>query len=161
MRVALTLGLLLGVTSVAAEPPKRLSLELSNADVHSVLRLFAEVGRFNLVTSDEVSGKVSLRLRNVPWDEAFRAVVASKGLGVERMGNIVRVAPLARLAEEAEARRRRKDAEFAEKPLTVRLIPVNYATAEELAALVKAMVSARGSVTVDARTNTLIVRDVE
>lgn len=161
MRVALTLGLLLGVTSVASEPPKRLSLELSNADVHSVLRLFAEVGGFNLVTSEEVSGKLSLRLRNVPWDEAFRAVVASKGLGVERMGSIVRVAPLARLAEEAEARRRRKDAEFAEKPLTVRLIPVNYATAEELAAQVKAMVSPRGLVTVDTRTNTLIVRDVE
>ncbi|MDP3235046.1 MAG: secretin N-terminal domain-containing protein [Myxococcales bacterium] len=162
MRLALSLVVVLfGAASSAAEPPKRVSLELSNADVHSVLRLFAEVGRFNLVTSDEVSGKVSLRLRNVPWDEAFRAVVASKGLGVERLGSIVRVAPLARLAEEAEARRRLRDAEFAEKPLTVRLIPVNYATAEELAAQVKAMLSPRGSVTVDTRSNTLIVRDVE
>ena len=129
--------------------------------MHSVLRLFAEVGRFNLVISEEVSGKISLRLRNVPWDEAFQAVMSSKGLGLERVGSIVRVAPLARLAEEAEARKRRKDAELAQKPVTVRLVPVNFATAEELARQVKAMLSPRGSVTVDSRTNTLIVRDVE
>lgn len=160
MRLALTLSLCLAATAFA-KAPRRISLELSNADLVSVLRLFAEVGRFNLVTTEEVSGKVTLKLRNVPWDEAFRAVVASKGLGLEQDGSIVRVAPLAKLAEEAEARRRLKDAELATKPLTVRLIPVNYATAEEMAAQVKPFLSPRGSVTVDASTNTLIVRDVE
>jgi type II secretory pathway component HofQ len=160
MRSAVLLSLLWCGVALAA-PPKKVSLELHNADVHTVLRLFADVGRFNLVTSEDVSGKVTLRLRAVPWDEAFRVVLASKGLGLERVGEIVRVAPLGRLAEEAEARRRAKEAALLEKPLTVRLIPVNYANATELAAQVKAVLSPRGTVTVDARTNTLIVRDVE
>jgi type IV pilus assembly protein PilQ len=160
MRSAVLFSLLWCGLALAA-PPKKVSLELHNADVHTVLRLFADVGRFNLVTSEDVSGKVTLRLRAVPWDEAFRVVLASKGLGLERVGEIVRVAPLGRLAEEAEARRRAKEAAFLEKPLTVRLIPVNYANATELAAQVKSVLSPRGTVTVDARTNTLIVRDVE
>jgi type IV pilus assembly protein PilQ len=160
MRFALAVALLLS-TTVVAKAPRRISLELHNAELQSVLRLFAEVGRFNLVTSEDVSGKVTLKLRNVPWDEAFRVVVASKGLGVEQTGSIVRVAPLAKLAEEAEARRRAHDAAQAERPLVVRLIPVNYASAEEMAQQVKALLSPRGSVSVDSRTNTLIVRDVE
>ncbi|MBL8921659.1 MAG: secretin and TonB N-terminal domain-containing protein [Myxococcaceae bacterium] len=162
MRTTLVLALTLCTSTAAlAGAPRRISLELHNAELHSVLRLFAEVGRFNLVTSEEVSGKVTLKLRNVPWDEAFRVVVASKGLGVERVGSIVRVAPLSKLAEEAEARRKVQDAQLAERPLSVRLIPVNYANAEELAQQVKGLLSPRGTVSVDARTNTLIVRDVE
>lgn len=144
-----------------AAPPKRLSLELVNADLHSVLRLFAEVGRFNLVTADDVSGKVTLRLRNVPWTEAFWAVLASKGLGAERGDGIVRVAPLSTLAAEAEARARLEDARRAERPLVVTLLPVNYANATELANQVRGTLSSRGTVTVDTRTNTLIIRDVE
>lgn len=160
MRLALVLAVLLS-SSASAKAPRRISLELHNAELHSVLRLFAEVGRFNLVTSEDVSGKVTLRLRNVPWDEAFRVVVASKGLGVEQVGSIVRVAPLSKLAEEAEARRKVHDAQLAARPLTVRLIPVSYATAEELTQQVKGLLSPRGTVSVDARTNTLIIRDVE
>ncbi|MBL8935010.1 MAG: secretin and TonB N-terminal domain-containing protein [Archangium sp.] len=160
MRIALVVMLALSSTVFAAAP-KRISLELSNADIHSVLRLFSHVGGFNLVVSEEVTGKVTLSLRNVPWDEAFKVVVASKGLGAEQSGSIVRVASLSRLTEEAQARQRMRELEFAAKPLTVRLIPVSYASAEELAAQVRPMLSSRGSVTVDARTNTLIVRDVE
>jgi type IV pilus assembly protein PilQ len=162
MRYALLLALSLGSVTLAVPPsPRKVSLELANADVHAVLRLFAEVGRLNLVVSDEVSGKVSLRLRNVPWDEAFRVVLASKGLAVEQLGSVVRVAPLGRLAEESEARRRAKSAALDERPLTTRLIPVSFAPAADLAAQVKPLLSPRGTVSVDARTNTLIVRDVE
>ena len=160
MRWLVLAGLLWCATAFGASP-KKVSLELVNADVQTVLRLFADVGRFNLVTSEEVSGKVTLHLRAVPWDQAFRVVLASKGLGVEQVGEIVRVAPLTRLAEESEARRRAKEAAFLEKPLTVRLIPVNYANASDLVAQVKASLSPRGTVTVDVRTNTLIIRDVE
>lgn len=156
---ALALFLLAGASFGAA--PKRLSLELANADVHSVLRLFAEVGRFNLVTSETVSGKVTLTLRNVPWDEAMKVVLAAKGLGFERTDNIVRVAPLAELQAEAEARVRLKEARLVSAPLTTTLIPINYARASELVEQVKATLSPRGTVTVDTRTNTLIVRDVE
>lgn len=157
---ATVLGLVL-IAGLAQAAPKKVSLELSNADVQSVLRLFAQIGRFNLITSDEVNGKVTLTLRNVPWNEAFEVVLATKGLGAERIGSIVRVAPLARLAEEAALRARTKAAEQASRPLKVTLIPVNNAPATELAAQVKAMLSPRGTVSVDVRTNTLIVRDVD
>lgn len=155
------LAFLLCAATAQAATPKRLSLELVNADLHSVLRLFAEVGHFNLVTADDVSGKVTLRLRNVPWTEAFRAVLASKGLGAERGDGIVRVAPLSTLAAEAEARARLEDARRAERPLVVTLVPVNFANATELANQVRASLSPRGTVMVDPRTNTLIIRDVE
>lgn len=156
---ALTLVLLAGASFGA--PPKRLTLELANADVHSVLRLFAEVGHFNLVTSETVSGKVTLTLRNAPWDEAMKVVLAARGLGFERTDNIVRVAPLAELQAEADARVRLKESRLATAPLKLTLIPVNYATAADLVQQVKATLSPRGTVTVDTRTNTLIVRDVE
>lgn len=160
MRWLLLAFLVFSAPSLGAAP-KRVSLELVNADLHSVLRLLAEVGRFNLVTAEDVSGKVTLRLRNVPWTEAFRAVLASKGLGVERGDGIVRVAPLATLAAEAEARARLEDARRAERPLVVTLVPVNHANAAELANQVRAMLSPRGTVSVDTRTNTLVIRDVE
>ncbi len=151
----------LSSSAAFAASPKRVSLELVNADITSVLRLFAEVGRFNLVTSEEVSGKVTVSLRNVPWDQAFQVVLASKGLGLDRHDTIYRVAPLSRLTDEAEARARRSQAEFNARPLVTRLIPVNYASAADMAQQVKAVLSPRGSVSIDARTNTLIVRDVE
>ncbi|MBL8916820.1 MAG: secretin and TonB N-terminal domain-containing protein, partial [Archangium sp.] len=145
----------------AGSPPKRVSFEFVNADVTSVLRVFAEVGKLNLVTADSVSGKVTMSLRNVPWDEAFQAVLASKGLGVERTRSILRVAPLKELADEEVQRAAIAKAQFEAKPLKTTLIPVNYASAADMAAHVKATLSSRGTVSVDTRTNTLIIRDVE
>lgn len=157
--------IILAVTLIAgsafASAPKRVSFEFANADVHSVLRIFSEVGRFNLVTSEAVSGKVTLSLRNVPWDVAMNAVLAAKGLGFERRDNIVRVAPLSQLADEAAMRARIEEAKFLAAPLKTTLIPVNYANAAELAQQVKGTLSSRGTVSVDTRTNTLIIRDVE
>lgn len=160
MRLTLLAVLLLSGRPLAAAP-KRVSFEFANADVHSVLRLFSEVGRFNLVTSEAVSGKVTITLRNVPWDVAMNAVLAAKGLGLERRDNIVRVAPLTQLADEVAARVRLQEAEFLTAPLKTTLIRVNYASAAELAQQVKSTLSPRGSVSVDTRTNTLIIRDVE
>lgn len=159
MRLAFLAVVLLAGSSFAAAP-KRVSFEFANADVHSVLRLFSEVGHFNLVTSEAVSGKVTVSLRNVPWDVAMRAVLAAKGLGLEKTDNIVRVAPLSQLADEAAARARLQDAKFAALPLATTIIRVNYASATEMAQQVKATLSPRGTVSVDTRTNTLIVRDV-
>ncbi len=108
-----------------------------------------------------MTGKVTVTLRNVPWDVAMKAVLASKGLGLERTDNIVRVAPLSQLADEAAARVRLQEAELATAPLKTTIIRVNYATATDMAQHVKATLSPRGTVSVDTRTNTLIIRDVE
>lgn len=158
------LALALAATPALARPPKeakRISLEVAKAPVHDVLRLLADVGRMNLVVADEVQGTVTLTLRNVPWTQALDVVLAARGLGMERRGNILRVAPLKTLREEAEARVRLKQAKEQSAPLRTWFIPVNYANASDMANHVKGVLSPRGSVSVDARTNTLIVTDVE
>jgi type IV pilus assembly protein PilQ len=139
---------------------RRIDLDLKDADVHNILRLLADVGRVNIVTADDVSGNITIRMRNVPWDQALDVVLQSKGLGMIRQGNLIRVAPLAQLQKERELRLAQQRAEFELTPTETRLIPVNYATASELQARAKDLLSPRGSLAVDERTNTLIARDV-
>ena len=139
---------------------RRIDLDFNNADIHNILRLLAEVGGVNIVTSDDVSGTVTIRMRNVPWDQALEVILQAKGLGMVRRGNLIRVAPLETLEKERElAIERRKQLETLE-PLETRLVPVSYATAGELEPRVEELLSERGSVSVDERTNTLIVRDI-
>lgn len=139
---------------------KRVSFEFKDIDIHNLLRIIAEISKKNIVVADDVGGRVTVRLRNVPWDQALDLVLRSKSLGKEEFGNIVRVAPLATLEAEAKSRQARRDAAINSAPLSVTLVPVNYARADEMSARVKEVLSARGNVTVDARTNTMIVRDL-
>jgi type IV pilus assembly protein PilQ len=139
---------------------RRIDLDLKDADIHNILRLLADVGRVNIVTADDVSGNVTIRMRNVPWDQALDVVLQAKGLGMVRSGNLIRVAPLATLQKERELRLAAAKQEYELTPLETRLIPVSYATAEELQARAKDLLSPRGSIAVDERTNVLIARDI-
>lgn len=140
---------------------KKVSFEFKDIDIHNLLRIIAEISKKNIVVADDVKGRVTIRLRNVPWDQALELILRSKGLGKENLGNnIVRVAPLKTLEEEAKSRAERHKAAKAQEELTVQLVPVNYAGAGEMAGRVKDILSERGNVAVDSRTNTLIVRDV-
>ncbi len=139
---------------------KRVSFEFKDIDIHNLLRIIAEISKKNIVVADDVGGKITVRLRNVPWDQALDLVLRSKSLGKEEFGNIIRVAPLATLETEAKARAERVKLRNESAPLSVSLISVNYATAGDMASRVKEVLSARGNVAVDARTNTLIVRDL-
>jgi type IV pilus assembly protein PilQ len=139
---------------------RRIDLDFHNADIHNILRLIAEVGGVNIVTSDEVSGSVTIRMRNVPWDQALDVILQAKGLGMVRRGNLIRVAPLATLEKERELAIARQKQQVELAPLETRLIPVSYATANELSPRVQELLTNRGSVSVDERTNVLIVRDV-
>jgi type IV pilus assembly protein PilQ len=139
---------------------KRVSFEFKDIDIHNLLRIIAEISKKNIVVADDVNGRITVRLRNVPWDQALDLVLRSKGLGKEEFGNIVRVAPNSILEAEAKARAERRKNIIESTPLSVALIPVNYATAGEMSGRVKEILSARGNVTVDTRTNTLIVRDL-
>jgi type IV pilus assembly protein PilQ len=139
---------------------RRIDLDFNNADIHNILRLLAEVGGVNIVTSDDVTGNVTIRMRNVPWDQALEVILQAKGLGMVRRGNLIRVAPLETLEKERElAISRRKQLEDL-APLETRLVPVSYATASDLQARVSELISQRGSVSVDERTNVLIIRDI-
>jgi type IV pilus assembly protein PilQ len=137
-----------------------IDLDLKDADIHNVLRLLADVGRVNVVTADNVTGNITIRMRNVPWDQALDVVLQAKGLGMIRQGNMIRVAPLADLEKERELAIARRKQELELAPVETRLIPVSYAQANDLQQRAREMLSPRGSIAVDERTNVLIARDV-
>jgi type IV pilus assembly protein PilQ len=139
---------------------RRIDLDLKDADIHNVLRLLADVGHVNIITADNVSGSVTIRMRNVPWDQALDVILQAKSLGVVRQGNLLRVAPLAELEKERDMAIARLKQETQLAPVETRLIPVSYATAAEVSRRAKELLSERGSIAVDERTNVMIVRDV-
>jgi type IV pilus assembly protein PilQ len=139
---------------------RRIDLDLKDADIHNVLRLLADVGSVNVITSDNVTGSITIRMRNVPWDQALDVVLQAKNLGMVRLGNLLRVAPLADLEKEREMAIARRKQELELAPVETRLIPVSYAQAGEVQARARELLSPRGSIAVDERTNVLIVRDV-
>lgn len=142
---------------------ERLSLNFQDIEVRSVLQLIADFTGLNLVTSDRVAGKLTLRLNNVPWDQALDIILRTKGLAMRQAGNVMLVAPAGEIAaqEKEELESKKQITELA--PLRTEFIQINYAKASEIAALLKSeknsLVSARGSVTIDDRTNTLLVQD--
>lgn len=139
---------------------RRIDIDLRDADIHNVLRLLAEVGNVNIVTSDDVTGNVTIRMHNVPWDRALEVILAARSLGMQRDGNIIRIAPLSVLDKERELAIARQKAVTENIPLETRLIPVSYASGAEIAPRARELLSGRGSLSTDERTNVLIVRDL-
>jgi type IV pilus assembly protein PilQ len=143
---------------------ERLSLNFQDIEVRAVLQLIADFTGLNMVASDTVGGNVTLRLKNVPWDQALDIILKAKGLGMRKIDNVIMVAPNAEIAarEQLELESSRQVEELA--PLYTEFIQVNYAKASDLANLIKAeennLLSERGSVTIDERTNTLIIQDI-
>ncbi|MCC4308317.1 type IV pilus secretin PilQ [Alcanivorax marinus] len=146
---------------------EKLSLNFQDIEVRSVLQLIADFTDLNLVASDTVSGRITLRLQSVPWDQALDLILKTKGLDKRQVGNVLLVAPADEIAarEKQELEAQKQLASLA--PLRTEYISINYARAEQLQGLITAqgggdgssLVSERGSVTVDQRTNTLIVQD--
>lgn len=139
---------------------RRISLDLKDAEIQNVLRLLADVSKLNIVAADDVQGKITIKLRNVPWDQALDIILRSKQLDKTRNGNIIRVAPIEKLRQEEELRLERAKARIELEPLTVRLIPVSYAVADAVRPQVAALLTERGKVNVDKRTNVLVVEDI-
>ncbi len=141
---------------------EKLSLNFQDIDVRSVLQLIADFTDLNLVASDTVAGNITLRLQNVPWDQALDLVLKTKGLDKRKVGNVLLVAPADEIAarERQELESQKQIAELA--PLRRELIQVNYAKASDMAKLFQSVTSAdgsaddRGSITVDDRTNSII-----
>jgi type IV pilus assembly protein PilQ len=143
---------------------ERLTLNFQDIETRAVLQLLADASGQNIVVSDSVQGSVTLRLQNVPWDQALDIVLRTKGLDKRRNDNVIIVAPTEELAarEKAELAARQDVQELA--PLRTEYLQVNYAKASDLAALIKTqggggLLSKRGSVSVDERTNTLLLQD--
>lgn len=137
-------------------------LEIKNSDIQDVLRLIAKTSGYNIVVGDDVSGKVgTLSLNNVPWDQAFALVLQSKKLGYIKNGNVIRVATLTALKQEKDEALASEQARIKVETLRTVLIPISYAKASELAPQGKSFLTERGSIDTDARTNTIIVKDVD
>jgi type IV pilus assembly protein PilQ len=143
---------------------ERLSLNFQDIEVRSVLQLLADFTGKNMVVSDTVSGRITLRLKNVPWDQALDIILKTKGLAMRENDNVILVAPTEEIAAreklELESTKQVEDL----TPLRSDLIRMNFAKAGDIAALLKAsenkLLSGRGNVTVDERTNTLLVQDI-
>jgi type IV pilus assembly protein PilQ len=153
---------------------QRISMDFKDADLTNVFRIIAEVSNLNIITADDVKGKVSLRLVNVPWDQALDIVLRSKSLGAAQEGNVLRIAPLSSLRKEEQERfdavkqieQSRQEAlnRAAEVKATQEAvfdtIPVSYSKASELLAKIKPLASKFGKLDSDDRTNVLIIRDL-
>src|SRR6056297_620163 len=145
---------------------ERISLNFQDIEVRAVLQLIADFTELNLVASDTVSGRITLRLKNVPWDQALELVLKTKGLDKRQIGNVLMVAPAAEIAERErqEIEANKQIAELA--PLRSEFIRIRYAKASEVVDLFNAgsedggtLISSRGSVIVDQRTNSLILTE--
>ncbi|NIL94062.1 MAG: type IV pilus secretin PilQ [Woeseiaceae bacterium] len=146
---------------------QRLTLNFQDIETRAVLQLLAETSGRNIVVSDTVQGNVTLRLRNVPWDQALDIVMTTKGLDMRQNGNVIIVAPAEEIAARETADLEAKQAISELEPLYSEFLQVNYAKAGDLAALISGeggaggnrLLSERGSIAVDDRTNTLLVQD--
>jgi type IV pilus assembly protein PilQ len=146
---------------------EKLSLNFQDIEVRSVLQLIADFTDLNLVASDTVSGRITLRLKNVPWDQALELILKTKGLDKRQVGNVLLVAPAAEIAarEKLELENQKQISELA--PLRTEFIQIRYASATELFNLFsnsagsseQSILSERGSVIVDDRTNSIILTD--
>lgn len=153
-------GTLAGGSEYQGQP---MSLNFQDLPIRTVLQIIADFNGFNLVVSDTVSGTLTLRLNSVPWDQALDIVLRTKGLDKRMEGNVLMVAPsdelAAREARELEAKKKVEEFEV----LVSEFIQINYAKAAEIASLLKSegtsILTPRGQVSVDARTNTLLVKD--
>lgn len=153
---------------------ERLSMEFQDVEIRSVLDILAHFTEMNVVASDSVAGRITLRLINVPWDQALDIIMTSKGLAKRENGNVILIAPAAELAEQEARALEAQQALQTFAPLRTEYIRLSYAQAEDIFELISqgrgsqanerynkgSLLSDRGTVAIDERTNTLIVQDV-
>jgi type IV pilus assembly protein PilQ len=176
----------------ALEPPvysgAKVTMDFKEINIHNALRLLADLNHLNLLISDSVKGSLTMRLVEVPWDQALDLILESKGLGKVLQGNVLRVAPLAELQTLADARWQANESRQTMEPIVTEMIPISFAKASEIRDLLlesesqgsgggkgseagnsaanressrnPRLLSVHGSLAVDQRTNTLIVKDV-
>ncbi len=137
-----------------------ISLDLQDTDIDNALRIIAEVSNLNIIASEDVTGKVTLRLIDVPWDQALDVILRTNGLDKEEEGNVIRIAPVEKLRQERLARHEAAVAQDQLEALEVGYTRVSYARVTDIKEQVETVITERGSVSVDERTNQIIVKDI-
>ncbi|MDY6862276.1 MAG: type IV pilus secretin PilQ, partial [Thermodesulfobacteriota bacterium] len=138
----------------------KISLDFKEADIQNILRLIAEVSGYNIVLDEDVKGKITLRLVDVPWDQSLDLILETKALGMIKIGNVIKIAKAEKIKKAEEAALFAKRAKEKLEDLATELIPVNYATASAMSTQVSKILTERGTVSVDDRTNKLIISDI-
>ncbi len=140
---------------------RKISLDLQDADLVNVMRLFAEVANLNIILAPNVKGKVTVRMVNIPWDQAMAIILKMNGLGYVLEDHVLRIASIGTLAKEDEEEMRAKETKRKAEDLVIRIVPVSYSTAATIENTIRKSLSPRGETVTDARTNTIIVKDIE
>ena len=159
---ALSLGLMLAgsVPDTSADNEARISIDVREASIHDIVRLLAEVAGFQVVMDPGITCALTLKLKQVRWPAVLDVALKSCGLGREEAEGVLRIAPLARLAEQAAAEQRLREArEQQRRTGTITLRKLSYARAGELAEVVRKLLPPGAQVAYDQRTNTLIIID--
>lgn len=141
---------------------RKLSIQTKDADVRDALNFIAEYSGINMIISDDVGGSISLKLREVPWDQALITIMRAKRLGYIRQGNVIRISTLGTLQAEADSARAIIESQKSLIPIRVKVLPVSYAVVEELAGQLRPFLSeGRGRIAADPRTSSLIITDTD
>lgn len=139
----------------------KISLDFKDVEMVDVLRLIADVSQLNVVAGDATKGRITMRLIDIPWDHALDVILQTKNLAFKKVGNVLRIAPKEQLAKEEQARLTEKRNLENLEDLVVKPIPVNYAKVSQVKNMVTRLLSERGTVDMDERTSTLILKDIQ
>src|SRR6185503_14850805 len=142
---------------------QKISLDFKDADIKNVFRLLAEVSGLNIIVTADVNRRVTLRLLEVPWDQAMDLIISTNGLDKEQIGNVVRISTAGTFRTERSDLLAAKTAREAFEPMQTVYYSLNYATAKELEPKIKQLMSRRtdAALVVDERSNTIMVRDIQ
>jgi len=140
---------------------EKISLDFQDAEIKNILRIIAEVGKINIITSANVKGKVTLKLVDVPWDLALAIILKNNKLGMSKTGDIIRVATLGELEDESKLLAATKKSGQAAEKLFLKIFQINYESVAKLKTNLATIKSDRGSIDTNIRTNTLIIRDTK
>jgi type IV pilus assembly protein PilQ len=139
---------------------RKIDLDFKDADIHNLLRLLADVGGVNIVVPDSIRASVTVRLRDVPWDQAMEVILQSKGLWYRREGNLVRVADRKDLDAEDREEAERLKVRVESEPPEAEIFTLNYSDAGSMTKKLRPLLSPKGRIEVDDRTNSLIINDI-
>ena len=154
---------------------QKVTFNFKDIDIQNALELISDMSNFNIIMADDVSGSLTMHLIDVPWDQALDLILSARGLGKEVSGNVMRIAPLAVLQKEQDTKLETQISSAKLEPLVTEFITLNYSKVDEFKDLLKSnssgkggkgdsangLLTARGSFSADARTNTLIVKDTQ
>ena len=161
--LTMCVGLIFGSISYAGNQleGEKITLDLKEADIRNVIRMLSHKGNVNIVAGEEVKGTVSLLLQNVGWEQALQTILDVSGYAYEREGNLIKVMTAEKMKKIKGEQLAIKEATKAEAELVTRIFSLNFADVEKLQKSVTKMLSSRGKIESDARTNTLIVTDIQ